>query len=40
MVDSYDRWYYFASDEQWRMIAAFRESDTSPKERFLYHAAG
>ncbi|MGE3108826.1 MAG: RHS repeat-associated core domain-containing protein [Phycisphaerales bacterium] len=38
--DSNDKTYYFAYDDQWRVVATFRESDTSPKERFLYHAAG
>ncbi len=38
--DSNDKNYYFAYDDQWRVVATFRDSDTSPKERFLYHAAG
>lgn len=28
------------SDERWRMVATYRNSDSSPKERFVYHAAG
>ena len=29
-----------AFDERWRQVARFRESDTSPKEEFVPHAAG
>lgn len=32
--------YYFAYDERWRMLATFRDQDSNPKERFVYHAAG
>ena len=39
-VDSSDPWYYWCSDERWRMVATYRNSDSSPKERFVYHAAG
>ena len=39
-VDGNDLWYYDAFDEQWRQVARFRESDTSPKEEFVPHAAG
>jgi len=39
-VDSNDKWYYDAFDERWRQVARFRESDTSPKEEFVPHAAG
>jgi RHS repeat-associated protein len=39
-VDGSDKWYYDAFDERWRAVARFRESDTSPKEEFVYHAAG
>jgi RHS repeat-associated protein len=39
-VDSNDKWYYDAFDERGRTVARFRESDTSPKEEFVYHAAG
>jgi RHS repeat-associated protein len=39
-VDSNDKWYYDAFDERWRVVARFREGDTSPKEEFVYHAAG
>jgi len=35
--DGSDKTYYFCYDDQWRIVATFRESDTSPKERFLYH---
>ncbi len=39
-VDSNDKWYYDAFDERWRQVSRFRESDTSPKEEFVAHAAG
>jgi RHS repeat-associated protein len=39
-VDSNDKWYYDAFDERWRLLARFRESDTSPKEDFVPHQAG
>ncbi|MEQ1735197.1 MAG: hypothetical protein ABL886_02050, partial [Rhodoglobus sp.] len=39
-VDSNDKWYYEAFDERWRCVARFRDSDTSPKEEFVPHAAG
>ena len=29
-----------AFDERWRQVSRFRESDTSPKEEFVPHAAG
>jgi len=39
-VDGSDKWYFDAFDERWRQVARFRESDTSPKEEFVPHAAG
>jgi len=39
-VDGSDLWYYAAYDERWRMVATYRSSDTSPKERFVHHQAG
>ncbi len=39
-VDSNDKWYYDAFDERWRILARYRESDTSPKEDFVPHQAG
>jgi hypothetical protein len=39
-VDGDDLWYYDAFDDRWRDVARFREDDASPKEEFLYHAAG
>jgi hypothetical protein len=39
-VDSFDKWYYDAFDERWRVLARYRESDTSPKEDFVPHQAG
>jgi RHS repeat-associated protein len=32
--------YYFAYDERWRMLMTYRDQDSNPKERFVYHAAG
>jgi hypothetical protein len=40
LVDSSDKWFYDAFDESWRVIARYRESDTSPKEDFVPHQAG
>jgi YD repeat-containing protein len=40
IVDSNDKWFYDAFDERWRVIARYRESDTSPKEDFVPHQAG
>jgi RHS repeat-associated protein len=40
LVDSSDKWFYDAFDERWRVIARYRESDTSPKEDFVPHQAG
>ncbi len=39
-VDGSDKTYYFAHDERWRVVAVYRGSDSDPKERYLYHAAG
>ena len=39
-VDASDKTYYVAHDERWRIVAVYRESDTSPKEEFVYHNAG
>lgn len=39
-VDANDKTYHFASDERWRIAATFRDSDSAPKEEFIYHAAG
>jgi RHS repeat-associated protein len=39
-VDASDKKYHFAYDERWRIVSTFRESDSSPKEEFAYHAAG
>ena len=39
-VDGSDPWYRFVYDEQWRIVATYREDDTSPKEQFVYHNAG
>ena len=32
--------YYFCYDERWRIVATFRDQDSNPKERFVYHTAG
>jgi RHS repeat-associated protein len=39
-VDSNDPWFYFCYDERWRSVATYRSTDSDPKERFAYHAAG
>jgi len=39
-VDGNDYWYYKAYDENWRQVATFRSSDTSPKEVFILQQAG
>ena len=39
-TDGADKTYYFAYDERWRMVATFRETDSSPKEQFVHHNAG
>jgi len=31
---------YLTYDERWRVVAAFRNSDSTPKERWVHHAAG
>jgi RHS repeat-associated protein len=40
LVDSSDKWFYDAFDERWRVIARYRENDSSPKEDFVPHQAG
>ncbi len=40
-----DPWYYWCYDENWRIVATFRYNGSgteteSPKERFVFHAAG
>jgi len=35
-----DPWFYFAYDENWRIVMTFQDTDTSPKESFVYHAPG
>ena len=39
-VDGSDATYSRCFDERWRVLATFRGTDTYPKERFVYHAAG
>jgi hypothetical protein len=39
-LDSNDPWYYFCYDDRWRPVATYRASDSSPKERVVYHNAG
>ena len=40
VVDSADKVYHFVYDERWRIVATYRDTDSSPKEQFVYHAAG
>ncbi|MEQ9617524.1 MAG: RHS repeat-associated core domain-containing protein, partial [Phycisphaerales bacterium] len=35
-----DPWFYFAYDENWRIVMTFQESDSAPKESFVYHSPG
>ena len=35
-----DPWYYSAFDEYWREVATFRDTDSDPKEQFVYHNWG
>jgi len=39
-VDASDKWYHFAYDENWQLVATYREDDTDPKEMFVNHNAG
>ncbi|MBK8172706.1 MAG: hypothetical protein IPK60_20545 [Sandaracinaceae bacterium] len=39
-ADGSDKKYHSVYDERWRPVATFRDSDASPKESFVYHAAG
>jgi RHS repeat-associated protein len=39
-VDGSDKTYYFCYDDRWRIVATYLGSDSSPKERFVYHNAG
>ena len=32
--------FYIMHDERWRPVATFRDTDTTPKEAFVWHAAG
>ena len=32
--------YYFVYDTRWRIVATYRETDSDPKEQFVYHNAG
>ncbi|MCH8151435.1 MAG: RHS repeat-associated core domain-containing protein [Planctomycetes bacterium] len=38
--DISDPWFRFVYDERWRIVATYRDSDSSPKEQFVYHNAG
>jgi RHS repeat-associated protein len=40
LVNSDDPWYYTCYTPNWQDVATFRGTDTSPKERFVYHNAG
>jgi hypothetical protein len=35
-----ETWYFFAYDDQWRIIAVLRDGDSDVKESFVWHAAG
>jgi RHS repeat-associated protein len=35
-----DPWYWLCHDEKWRIVATFRYTDTSARERFAWNAAG
>jgi YD repeat-containing protein len=39
-VDASDPEYWFVHDERWRIVATYRGTDGSAKERFIYHNAG
>ncbi len=39
-VDVNDSTYRFIYDDRWRIVATYRDSDSSPKEQFVYHNAG
>ena len=39
-ADGSDVWFYLVYDENWRMVAVFRDTDTTPKEEFVNHEAG
>jgi RHS repeat-associated protein len=32
--------FHLAYDDRWRCVQVFRDTDTSPKEQFIYHCAG
>ncbi len=32
--------YHFMYDDRWRVVGVFRDADSTPKESFVYHAAG
>ena len=35
-----DPWFYFAYDKDWRIVMTFRDTDSKPKEEFVYHTPG
>jgi len=39
-VDSGDKWFWFGYDERWRIVATYRDTDASTKERLVHHTAG
>jgi YD repeat-containing protein len=32
--------YHYMYDDRWRVVGVFRDADSTPKESFVYHAAG
>jgi RHS repeat-associated protein len=39
-VDGSDKKFHFVYDERWRVVATYRDTDSDPKEQFIYHCAG
>jgi RHS repeat-associated protein len=39
-VDASDQTYNLTYNERWQQVAVFRGTDSSPKERYVHHAAG
>jgi RHS repeat-associated protein len=40
VVDGYDHTYWYCYDERWRVVAMYRDSDSTAKVQYVYHAAG
>jgi hypothetical protein len=39
-VDANDPWHYYVYDEQWRSVSVYEDSESDPRETFVYHSAG